>query len=76
MLTLKIKVKVCQPILICKIAITGGQLKPANLSKISIDLIGRLSIVICCMQVPKYNNPRDLYGDAIMEEMISGSSVE
>ena len=63
MLTLKIKVKVCQPILICKIAI-------------SIDLIGRLSIVICCMQVPKYNNPRDLYGDAIMEEMISGSSVE
>ena len=28
------------------------------------------------VQVPKYNNPRDLYGDAVMEEMISGSSVE
>jgi len=28
------------------------------------------------VKVPKYNNPRDLYGDAIMEEMISGSSVD
>jgi len=28
------------------------------------------------VKVPKYNNPRDLYGDAVMEEMISGSSVD
>merc|ERR1719219_441210 len=28
------------------------------------------------VKVPKYNNPRDLYGDSVMEEMISGSSVD
>jgi len=28
------------------------------------------------VKVPKYNNPRDLYGDGVMEEMISGSSVD
>ena len=28
------------------------------------------------VKVPKYNNPRDLYSDGIMDEMISGSSVE
>jgi len=28
------------------------------------------------VKVPKYNNPRDLYSDGIMDEMISGSSVD
>merc|ERR1719510_1558408 len=28
------------------------------------------------VKVPKNNNPRDLYGDGVMEEMISGSSVD
>jgi len=26
------------------------------------------------VKVPKYNNPRDLYSDGVMDEMISGTS--
>ena len=28
------------------------------------------------VKVPKYNNPKQLYGEAVMEEMISGTSVD
>jgi len=28
------------------------------------------------VKVPKYNNPRDLYGESVMEEMITGTTVD
>ena len=49
---------------------TVGKMRVSNVS------CGTTMLIIFIMQVkvPKYNNPRDLYSDGVMDEMISGTT--